>query len=489
MQLVKRYLTLLIGVWMVISCKNEEPEQPNILFIAVDDLRPELGCYGNETVQSPHIDALASEGTLYKNHYVSVPTCGASRHAMLTGLNPISRTHLSNRAFEVLMHPDSTKEEGPETFIHQLRNNGYYTVGIGKISHNPEGKVYEYLETNEGARTELPNSWDEMLFNSDKWGTGHNAFFGYADGTNRNTLKKQVKPYEAADVNDEGYPDGLTAKLASEKIKELTQKNKPFFLAVGFFKPHLPFTAPKKYWDLYNENEINLAPFQAIPNRSGASSLQASGEFNQYALGEEKASLSESMSNEYQRKLKHAYYACVSYTDAQIGKLINTLKDEGLYENTIIVLWGDHGWHLGDHNVWGKHTCFERALHSPLIIKGQNSEGQVVDNIVSSVDIYPTLMELTQTAKPEGLSGTSLSNVSSPGWVNRAFSYYRNGVSVRNERYRLTKYYRGEEIVYELYDHLADPFETNNIVDSHSEVVEKLQPLLAKADNGLYQKP
>lgn len=485
---IAKLASLFMAVWMIMSCQSEQQKKPNILFIAVDDLRPELGCYGNEIIQSPHIDALAGDGVLYKNHYVSVPTCGASRHAMLTGLNPITRTHLSNRASQVLLHPDSLKSEGPETFVHHLRNNGYYTVGIGKISHNPEGKVYGYMEPNEGTRTELPLSWDEMLFNSDKWGTAHNAFFGYANGTNRNTLKKQVKPYEAANVSDEGYPDGLTAKLASEKIKDLREKEKPFFLAVGFFKPHLPFTAPKKYWDLYDENDINLAPFQAIPNRSSAASLQASGEFNQYALGEEKASLSESMSNEYQRKLKHAYYACVSYTDAQIGKLIATLKEEGLYDNTIIVLWGDHGWHLGDHNVWGKHTCFERALQSPLIIKSPNIEGNVVDEIVSSVDIYPTLMELTQTAKPGKLDGKSLLNTDKD-WKNRAFSYYRNGVSVRNESYRLTKYYRNEEIVYELYDHLADPFETNNIASNYPKIITDLQPLMAKADNGLYQKP
>ncbi len=206
---------------------------------------------------------------------------------------------------------------------------------------------------------ELPNSWNEMLFEPGKWGTGWNAFFGYADGTNRNELKGETKPYEGADVNDESYPDGLTANLAIKKLKELAVKDQPFFLGVGFFKPHLPFNAPKKYWDLYDESKIPLTPSPDIPNNVNPASLHASGEFNGYKLGEEKAALSKPLSDAYARKLKHAYYAGVSYIDAQVGKVFNELKQLGLDKNTIIVVWGDHGWHLGDDRVWGKHTIAE----------------------------------------------------------------------------------------------------------------------------------
>ncbi|MCK5729930.1 MAG: sulfatase-like hydrolase/transferase, partial [Draconibacterium sp.] len=335
-------------IWLfslIISC-NTKPEdtfqKPNVLFIAVDDLRTELGCYGNEYIKSPNLDKLASQGFLFNQHYVSVPTCGASRHAMLTGQNPISIAHTRN---SITAETLSVQPEGevPETFIHQLKRNGYYTVGIGKITHHPDGYVYGYLEERSN-QLELPYSWNEMLLDDKKWGSGHNAFFGYADGSNRNTLSKNVKPYEMADVPDNAYPDGLTANLAIKKLSELKEKGQPFFLGVGFFKPHLPFTAPKKYWDMYNEAELPIAPFAGIPENSSKASLHGSGEFNQYKLGEEKASLNAPVSDEYARKVRHGYFACVSFIDAQIGKLMNELETLGLAENTIVVVWGDHGW-------------------------------------------------------------------------------------------------------------------------------------------------
>lgn len=482
------HLNCLAGIFVLcflLSACSPTQEQtlqkPNILFIAVDDLRTELGCYGNDYIKSPNLDKLASEGFLFTHHYVGVPTCGASRHCLLTGQYPVSVAHTRNSITAETI-AEQPEKEVPETFIHHLKRNGYYTVGIGKITHHPDGYVYDYLEPKSNI-LELPHSWNEMLLDDEKWGSGHNAFFGYADGTNRHTHNKNVKPYEMADVPDEGYIDGLTANLAIKKLGELKVKDQPFFLGVGFFKPHLPFTAPKKYWDLYNEDELPVSPTPFIPENVNKASLHESGEFNQYLLGEEKASLDEPVSDEYARKVRHGYFACVSYIDAQIGKLMEELENQGLAENTIVVIWGDHGWHLGDHLVWGKHTIFQRSLKSTFMIRlPKNKGGKTINKIVSTTDIYPTLMELCGTPVNHKLSGSSLiklmQNPTDENWRNTAYSYWRNGFSVRTEQYRFTKYHRDQEPVIELYDHKNDPNETKNIAGEHPEIVETLSPVL-----------
>jgi len=489
MKIIKAHFLILFVLFSFYSCeikKEQTQQKPNILFIAVDDLRTELGCYGNEHIKSPNLDKLAGQGFLFNRHYVSVPTCGASRHALLTGQNPVSVAHTRN---SITAETLSVQPEGelPETFVHQLKRSGYFTVGIGKITHHPDGYVYGYLDE-PSDQLELPYSWDEMLMDDEKWGSGHNAFFGYADGTNRHTHDKNVKPYEMADVSDEAYPDGLTANLAIKKLKELKEKNQPFFLGVGFFKPHLPFTAPKKYWDLYNESELPIAPFAGIPENSSKASLHGSGEFNQYKLGEEKASLEAAVSDDYARKARHAYFACVSFIDAQIGKLMNELDELGLAENTIVVVWGDHGWHLGDQLVWGKHTVFERSLKSTFMIRlPQNPGGKTINKIVSTTDIYPTLMELCGTPVEHSLSGKSLTtlmeNPNDENWRNTAYSYWRKGFSVRTEDYRIMKYFRKEEPAIELYDHKNDPNETINIAEENPDIINELLPILEKGNS------
>lgn len=496
MKSIKYYFAILL-CFIILACspntgsgnKGSENSNPNILFIAIDDLRPELGCYGNEYIKSPNLDKLAETGAVFTNHYVSVPTCGASRYSLLTGMLPKTKDHLRNEVFRnyIAGRPET---EVPETFIHHLRRSGYYTVGIGKISHYPEGLLYGYTDSI-GTEYELPHSWDEMLLNPGKWGTGWNAFFGYADGENRQSMNKQVKPYEMADVSDTGYPDGLITEQALEKLGELAQKDEPFFLGVGFFKPHLPFNAPKKYWDIYDESKIPLSPNPNIPENVSKESLHGSGEFNQYKLGEEKASLEGPVSDEYARTLRHAYFACVSYIDAQVGKLMDELDKQGLAENTIVVVWGDHGWHLGDHLVWGKHTIFERSLRSPFIVNVPGkTAGANIEKVVSTVDIYPTLMDLCNVEMFQETDGTSaVPMISNPAnnWENAAYGYYRNGISLRTGRYRLTKYFRNTEPVIELYDHQNDPNETMNIAAKKPEIVEALMPLWEKGNTGLYQ--
>lgn len=479
--------------FILFSCSKPAAEEKpyNVLFIAIDDLRPELGVYGNDIIQTPNLDAIGRQGTLFENHYVQVPTCGASRCSILTGLWPRSRQHLQNSAVEQFM---SNEPEGdtPESFVHHFKRNGYYTVGIGKISHSVDGLWYGYEESPEGAKMEMPHSWDEMLFDPGKWETGWNAFFGYADGSNRQGKNKQVKPYEAGEVDDLGYPDGLSTQLAVKKLKELSGKDQPFFMGLGLFKPHLPFTAPKKYWDLYEREDIPLSPFPELPENVHPNSLQESGEFNSYQLGDEKAGLDQQLSDAYARKLRHAYYASVSYSDALVGKVLEALEEEGLADNTIIVVWGDHGWHLGDHRVWGKHTNFEMALRSPLLVKvpGMIPRRIGTDMPVSSIDLYPTLMELTGIPVDFPLDGQSLVPLITAGADSaraaQAFSYFKNGISMRTERYRLVKYFREAEPTVELYDHQNDPMETINVAGDHPDIITELMPLLEKGNTGLY---
>jgi arylsulfatase A-like enzyme len=305
-------------------------------------------------------------------------------------------------------------------------------------------------------------------------------------------MKRQVKPYEVGEVDDDGYPDGLTTKLAILKLKELKENPKPFFLGVGFFKPHLPFNAPKKYWDLYDPETIPISPNPTIPTNINLHSLHNSGEFNGYALGEEKARLLQPVSDAYARKVTHAYYAAVSYIDAQVGLLMKEVKALGLDENTIIVIWGDHGWHLGDQQVWGKHTIFENALNSALVFKvpGKKNQGFLQKSIVETVDIYPTLLELCGVETPQQLDGESFVNLidtRNTSKNNVAYSYFKNGITLRTNRYRLTKYYRKQDPTIELYDHLNDPLETKNIASHFPELVNELTPLLEKGNTGLYE--
>ncbi|MDC1106308.1 sulfatase [Prolixibacteraceae bacterium] len=483
---------LTLAITLLISCnkKEEKPQQPNILFIAVDDLRPDLACYGNTYIKSPNLDQLAQEGALFTNHFTNIPTCGASRHSMLTGRYPASSKDITNHATEYAFHNNKSLTK-PETFIAKLRQGGYHTVGIGKISHATDGYIYKYTEQPSHKR-ELPNSWDELLFDYGKWGTGWNAFFGYASGENRQSLNKEVEPYEMGNVEDDGYIDGITANLAIKKLGQLKNEKKPFFLAVGFFKPHLPFNAPKKYWDLYDRDKLPISQNPNIPKDINNASLHNSNEFNLYHCGDEHLDLSNQASIAYAKKLHHAYYACISYVDQQIGKVLLELKKQGLDKNTIIVVWGDHGWHLGDQHVWGKHTLFENALRSTLIIKDPRSaqKGITVSNIVESVDLYPTICELSNISEPKEMDGETLVpliNGKNKRNKNIAYGYFNKGITLRTKQHRLIKYYREEKPDIELYDHTTDPLEDQNIASQNRELIAKLLPILEKGNTGLYK--
>ena len=281
------------------------------------------------------------------HHYVQVPTCGASRYCMLTGKRPKLHEALNNDAIEKRLRSD-VEPAVPESWPHLFRRAGYRTVLIGKVSHYPDGRIYKKDAGSGEGRPEMPYSWSEYATPTGKWQTGWNAFFGYGDGSGRQ--RGASPPTEAADVDDSGYPDGLIADCAIANLKELEQSQEPFVLAVGFFKPHLPFNAPRRYWELYDRGSLPSAPHPGKPAGISPRSHHGSGEmFGNY--GHPRNSRRD---DAHLRKLRHGYFASVSYVDGQIGRLVRALDASKLARSTIVVVWGDHGWHLGDHDIWGK---------------------------------------------------------------------------------------------------------------------------------------
>lgn len=481
-------LACLICLIFTASCLASEPEgqpesRPNVLFIAVDDLRPQLGAYGHSEMKTPNIDRLAGSGVRFSRHFVQVPTCGASRYSLLTGQRPSEPIDLSNEAFRQMRQGEY---EAPESMIDLFRRSGYRTVGIGKISHYPDGRVYGY-DRPMNDNLEMPHSWDEMGLPYGQWEHGWNSFFAYADGTNRTDRLKEdqpAPPTESADVPDTGYPDGLIAEAAVAKLATLKDREEPFFLAVGFFKPHLPFNAPRKYWDLYPEDEVEPSPAPHAPENVHPfaihdGSVEAARYTHPEGWREDEA---------HRRHLRRGYMAAVSYVDAQIGKVLDAIESEGLAEDTIVVLWGDHGWHLGDLAVWGKHTLFDWSLQSPLIIRvpGTRHADAEAEGLVESLDIYPTLADLCDLEAPADLHGRSLRPMlddPSASVKKAAFGYWHpNALSMRTDRYRLSRYQPDNgNIDYELYDLHNDPHETRNIARDHPELVEELAAEMAAA--------
>lgn len=456
---------------------------PNVLFIAVDDLRPELGCYG-QPVQSPNIDQLAREGTLFERAYVQCALCMPSRVSVLTGRRPDTTgvVDFSVRFRDVL--------GDVVTLPQHFRNNGYHSAAFGKLFHRDDAV-----------------SWSERLWKSNR--SEYHTDFGkqVLDWINEDHrrltyvwdlgdgITKTKRPgglaWEAPDVSDSALKDGHIADAAISKMKDL--KNEPFFLAVGFHKPHLPFIAPKKYFDLYDRDEIPLATNPFPPRDAPNFATYNWNDLRHYYGIPDVGPVSEDQA----RDLKHAYYACVSYTDAQVGRLLQALDTNGLCDNTIVVLWGDHGWQLGEHGMWDKHSNFETSTHAPLIIRVPGQQPGRTKALVEFVDIYPTLCELCDLPQDDGLEGHSFAPLledSHRDWKAAAFSQYRRvipgygdvgrgmGYSMRTDRYRFTEWlvpgtgFRA----YELYDHRVDPDENINLAVSaeHEQVVDELKKQL-----------
>lgn len=472
----------------------------NVLFLAVDDLKPNIGCYGDPIAITPNIDKLAASGVTFLRAYCQQAVCSPSRTSLLTGLRPDS-----TRVYDLHTHLRKTIPD-VVTLPQRFKQAGYHTQSFGKIFHGglddpaswsvksffPEGpqylteesqKILDDIREKHGESKTIVRERDEK--------TG---------------IPLKIKPvyvprgpsWEAPDCADDDLRDGKVAAAAIDAMRAV--EDQPFFLGVGFYKPHLPFIAPKRYFDAYDKSSFSLPEYRRPPKDAPSFVMTNWGELRHYSDIPEG---NEPLSDEKTLELIHAYYAAASYTDAQIGRVVDELDRLGLRDNTVIVLWGDHGWHLGDHGQWCKHTNFEQATHAPLIFSapGLPQPGAKSQRFAEFVDIYPTLCDLCGVTPPDGLEGISLSPVlrdPERPWKKAALSQYpRNipnhgsgmGYTLRTERYRYTEWrpHKDPDVrIRELYDYREDPLETRNLagVPEYAQTVTELEALLAAGWRG-----
>jgi arylsulfatase A-like enzyme len=459
----------------------------NVLFIAVDDLKPNLGCYGNRLAISPNIDGLAARGLTFTRAYCQQAVCSPSRTSLLTGRRPDTtrvydlQTHFRKALPDVITLPD------------QFRRNGYVTAAFSKIFHPglDDRRAWTIPSWTPGAKL----AWNspESAARAVKQEERLKAKGWRTEGPPPRDDEDRVRrgpSWKDPDVADGELPDGQTADAVIAAMREL--RGKPFFLAAGFLKPHLPFVAPKRYFDLYKNTRFTPADNPYAPKGAPAVAMHTFGELRSYLDIPKEGPLPPGKDLE----LVRAYHAAVSYTDAQVGKLLAELDRLGLRDNTVVILWGDHGYHLGDHGLWNKHTNFEQATHAPLILSvpGQKTAGRKTAALAEFVDIYPSLCEICGVPKPEGLEGTSFAPlVANPerAWKKAAFSQYPRGVpglgramgySMRTDRYRFTEWtVPGKDFrAVELYDYQTDPQENVNlaVLPEHAGQVRQFAEML-----------
>ncbi|UCE48084.1 MAG: sulfatase [Phycisphaerales bacterium] len=447
----------------------------NVLFIAVDDLRPQLGCYGVKHIISPNIDRLAARGLLFESAYCQQAVCGPTRASLLSGVRPdTSKIYDNNTPVRKAMPRVTTL---PEHF----KNNGYETISIGKIYHHP---------------SDDRQGWSAEPFRAGTFPDGIWKGRGYLTSTAIAQMKMYNKQFpamkgrgpafEAADVPDDSYPDGANVVHAIQELEHL--KDKPFFLAMGLYKPHLPFNAPKRYWDMYRPEDIKLADNPFVPKNAPSYAMTNWGELRNYYGIPKKGPCSDKLA----RQLIHGYYACITYIDALIGRLLDELDKLKLIDNTVIILWGDHGWKLGEHGAWCKHTNFELDTHVPMILSvpAMKTAGRRTKALTEYVDIYPTLSEACGLELPDHLEGHSmmplLANPERP-WKKAAFSQYPRGrvmgCSMRTKRFRYTEWQdrpTGQIMARELYDHEKDPHENVNVAgeSKYKQEIQQLSEML-----------
>lgn len=477
--------------------------RPNVLFIAVDDLRPEFGAYGASYVKSPNLDRLAKSGMTFDHAYCQQAVCSPTRSSLMTGTRPDS-----TKVWDLVTHFRAA-EPDVVTLGQHFKNHGYFVQGMGKIYHpglddaatwsvpwqapkadkyaRPENVALDNRFTIDPDEDKAPNPKAKGKAKAKAKAAMPKSF----DDTTAGGVNSRGPAFESADVPDNFYLDGKVADLAVSTLGELSRKKEPFFLAVGFAKPHLPFVSPKKYWDLYDPAKIELAPNKFRPKNAPDYAILPGGELrNYYGIP------STSIPDDLARQLKHGYYAAISYTDAQVGKLLDELDRLGLRQNTIVILWGDHGWKLGEHDAWCKHSNSENDTNGALLLSapGMKAAGTHSKSFVEFVDVYPTLADLAGLPLPKHLEGVSfkpLLDEPNRPWKSAAFSQYpRNagktgagqlmGYSMRTERYRLTVWVARDDHskidAVELYDELYDPQENTNIASDpkNGELVERL---------------
>ncbi|MCB9875742.1 MAG: sulfatase [Planctomycetaceae bacterium] len=517
------------AILLTMACAAAAADKPNILFIAVDDLRPELGCYGSEIAVTPNLDAIAKGGLLFNRAYCQQAICRPSRASLMTGTRPETTGLFHNYVSLRELQPDIL------TLPQHLIAHGYETAYVGKIFHN--GDTDE-----ERSWSREPAKWlkdinrpqgpyvlpENIKLRNDNFKEmfakyGEAARLGLASGP----------AFEQADVSDHAYVDGYNTLLAIKTMQQMAGSKKPFFLGMGYHLPHLNWCAPKKYWDLYDPSEIPLVVDGVAPENGAAMGLHASFELRTRSNIPKHGAIEADLA----RMLKHAYLASTSYVDAQIGLLLAALDEAGLRDNTIIIVWGDHGWHLGDMGVWGKATNYEIATRVPLMIwtPDMKTRGQGSDALVELVDMFPTLCELAGVPLPEHLEGHSfvpLLDKPDQPWKKAAFSQYPNpalrewaanplsqgmretwfgplikeveeriiaqqgdkwnrelfeehlmGYTMRTDRYRLVvwrdhRHSQAEPVYVELFDHQTDPQETKNIAGDDPRIVKLLNEQL-----------
>ncbi len=484
---------LLATIVAPLLAQDKPAERLNVLFIAIDDLRPDLGCYGVKSVHSPNIDRLAGAGTVFTRAYCQQAVCSPSRTSLLTGRRP-DTTKVYDLQTHFRIHlPDVV------TLPQHFKQHGYHTQSMGKIFHGglddpqswsvdswfPAGrKSYhkpESLKAIEEVRSRLKAEGrlykEEVVRRDEKTGAVLKV--------KRSGQRANGPAWEDPDVADSELGDGMVADKAVETLRQI--KDKTFFLAVGFYKPHLPFIAPDKYFDLYPAAGIRLAANPFAPKNVPPIAMHDFGELRSYSDMPKVGPVSDAKA----RELVRAYRAASSFTDAQIGRVLDELDRLGLRDKTVVVLWGDHGWHLGEHGIWCKHSNFEVATRVAMIISApkQKTAGKPTIALSEFVDIYPTLCELAGLPVPDGLEGTSLVPVmNDPGrpWKKAAFSQYPRqkvmGYSLRTERYRYTEWAEPgrEPVGVELYDHQSDPEENVNVAGfaENKELIAKLSRML-----------
>ena len=461
LSLVRRSLLVIAGL----MAAQVGAVRPNILFIAVDDLKPELGIYDVPVVQTPHIDRLGSRGTVFLNAACQFPVCGPSRASLLTGLRPEATGVLDLKTKMRDVHPDIL------TLPQYFKQQGYTTAGVGKIF---DPRCVDGRKTGDAVSWSVP--YDENPS---------------AIGVTAINEGKVVT--QAIDAPDEAFVDGRIARRSLEFMREFSGAEKPFFLAVGFKKPHLPFVAPQRYWDRYDPAAISLAAFQEEAAGNSGFGYWNSNEIRGYGGVPEEGAFEP----ELQRHLIHGYLACTSWIDDLVGRLTTELDALGLRENTIIVLWGDHGWHLGDHGLWGKHTVFESAIRAPLIIVDPRQAVTVkTEAPVEFTDIFPTLCELADLPRPAALQGVSLVPALSDATARPrpvSIGYHRSkgavGYSVRSPGYRYVEWIdpKSAQVVgRDLFDFGADPLGKRNWADDpeHAPVVAQMSAWLHADSDG-----